>query len=356
MAENDLDLDELHEAVNALMDQKAKVKKAPNSDERSAAVSEQPAKTQELPAQKAEEPAGETIAVKRPLPALATSRTRGRTMDVMSPKPAPKAPPSVQAKRQAPAIQPTGAPIVPEPPKAALPPTPPEHQTTEPGDDVLASIDMKHELPTLTHQKSEWPDPLEVHGFKDDAKTEEDDDFTGKPVTPIKPDPDDERPERHTAEEPNTPFVTTKVEKRPLGAFADTPQPAPPAEKPEELEPATVDTQQPKEFSPEVVAVESAEPGRYNNGEEKEADMDDLRQMAIPQQYHQAPKTPAKDSRPVFDTNEYHPPINAAHAAHRTSSSLGWVLVLIFVIALVIALVGAYYTMTGNLDLMQLFS
>ncbi|HEU5187977.1 MAG TPA: hypothetical protein VFT87_05770 [Candidatus Saccharimonadales bacterium] len=351
MAANDLDLDELHEAVNALMDQagKGKTKKAPVLP----FVEKQQAALAEPPKKAVSANAGEKIAVKRPLPTLVTNRSRGRTMDAMNPKPTPKiAPPSVQAKRQAPTLQPTGAPIVPDPPKAAASPPPaPQSSFAEPGDDVLASIDMKQELPqpTLTHQKSEWPDPLEVHGFKDQEPSQEDPELVGNPVSPIKPDPDDERPERPAAEEANTPFVTTKVEKRPLGAFAATP---PPVEKPE---PATVETSQPKEFSPEVIAVESAEPALHQQPE-KEADMDDLRQMAIPQQYQQAPKTSGKDSRPVFDTKEYHPPIVAAHTAHRTGSSLGWVLILLFAVILVGALIAAYYMMTGSLDLTQLLN
>lgn len=366
MAANDLDLDELHEAVNALMVDAGKGKTKKKSTPVSTTPSEEPKAVlpKETPATRPTQP--QKIEVRRPLPSIASS-ARGRTMDVVGPKPVPKVvPPSAQAKRQAPTLQPTSPMVVPESPKpVVVAPQTVDQQVKEPADDILASINMKQEqrAPTLTHQKSEWPDPLDVHGFKDDPEEEvkaaADPELVGKPASPIKPDPDDSRPQEDDIEPPeesNSPFVTTKVEKRPLGAYADAvppPAPTPEAQKPEP-EPAFVATQQPKEFSPEVVAVESAEPEFHKEVQNAETDMHELRQMSIPQQYQQAEKSSNKDTRSVFDTKDYHPPIDAAHAAHRTGSSLGWIMILVFTIILVVALVFAYYMITGSLDVTQL--
>lgn len=359
---DDLDLDELHQAVNDLMSSPRKAKKSAPARQ-SVPLQAAPApvlQTEPAPQTEPTPPndTAEKIEVKRPLPSLAPRRSRGRTMDIVGPKRAPLPAPSTRPKRQASSLQPTGAPVEPELPQPTVPIKPVEAPTLdEPADDVLAALNLQQENPqqelTAPEQKSDWPDPLDMHGFKDEVETAWADepkeqidgpDLPTKPASPIKPDPDDAKPQLASlSEEPNSPFVTTKVEKRPLGAYADAPV-APQIEPTEPIAEPPIKEPELPQTSDETVALE------IPKNQDDELNTQDLRQMSIPKQYESSEKSPSKDNRPVFDTNEYHPPIDA-HAAHRGSTSWGWVLILVFAIVLVAALGFAYYLMNGSLDL-----
>lgn len=429
--QKDLDFDELHQAVNALMDQaqkgKSGKKQAPHNLKPAAPLGDKPlildddektTGTDDTLASKQGDSQDDTqvkVAVKRPLPQLVSHRgPRGRAMDIVGPRAAgPITPPSAQIKREAPVLQPT-KPIAPEPIVSVEPPVEAEKPATEvkePSDDVLASLDLQDSpvpktAPIMTHQKSEWPDPLDVHEFnKDDEPVKSDDVEEPKPEAPAgeteekltKDATDEAQPTLESEEEvkqevgdelakdedpllaepTSTPFLATKVEKRPLGAYTDTVPNKLPDEKTEasadnEVEvdkiaaPSPLPTQQqPEELSPEVVAVESAEPEMQADApedvpdeqpEDEGVNMDSLRTMAIPQQYKEADKAESAGSRPVFDTKEYHPAIEAHAQAAKHGSASGWIMGILLIILLIVALGVAYYLITGGLDFSTLFS
>lgn len=389
-SKKDLDFDELHQAVNALMDQSQKGKPAKrriqsepkllstNSTPLGVALGDDK-KTTDY--HKDTEDTRVAVTVRRTLPALTTHRgARGRAMDVVGPRPAPAlAPPSAQPKREAASLKPSGA-LVPERITPIIPPTvagKPESEKHEPSDDVLASLNL-HDGSVMKHQKNEWPDPLDVHGFKDENNPESKPAHKAENLIPEetgqtrKPeeiaDKQAEEPQEKPADENATPFLATKVEKRPLGAYASTSTDKAAEEKPEaksedEQSNEKIDTpsplpaqQQPEELRPEVVAVESAEPeSRPGEADEPEASVDDLRHMAIPQQYKESEKASPTDARPVFDTKEYHTAIET-HASARHSSLGSWIMGITLLILLIVALGVAYYLITGSLDFSALFT
>lgn len=400
-----------------------KVAERPAKDEKPAKPAEKEAPK---PTQEDETPVNITVRTKPAVKVL--PKKRGMAMDVVqAAKPSAVAPPSARAARTAPTLQPTG-PVTPEPPKpretSVVPPAeaPAPAESNDVSDDMLASLNMQtdgdEQKKTLFEDEkpaaSVFPDPLEVHGFTDDkvaipeptpvapaadttpVAAEHDpllDDTDAQPAAndwhmpaasdeqkPPEPTPAAEpetqaKPAEIAPELPATPFVNTKVEKRPLGSFAAAPAPAPaqptltktdnpvtpqsPAADDEKPEPAAIDTPAtPAELKPEIVAVESAEADYAKAGWEKPQDdepVGDLRHMSIPQQHHGHDKAPAKDERPVFDTKNYHPPLQpVATAKHHTGSKAGAILTVILIILLIAAGVGAYFVATGSIDLTSL--
>lgn len=445
---DDLDFDELHEAVNKLMvqAQKPKAKREPTKTvakavsrpsvkvaERSAKDDKPAVKPTEKEAPTEDDSTPVSVTVRTKPAAKVLPKKRGMAMDVVqAAKPSAVAPPSARAARTAATLQPTG-PVAPEPPKPretsapiVEPPKPAEPQDVD--DDMLASLNMQTDgdakpktlLEDDKPAASVFPDPLDVHGFDDekeepkpeptpvapapvepaapvakvdpllddtdDAPVKNDwrmpaeDEPKAEPVAEVETEPapkvtpEPETPAEPAPEPPATPFVNTKVEKRPLGSFA-APAPAPTATpapttltKPEDpVKPPTVQPEDkpdaatidvpatPAELKPEVVAVESAEGDYSKAGWEKPDDTEsfgNLRQMSIPQQHHGHDKEPSKDERPVFDTKNYHPPLQpVATAKHHSGSKAGALLTVILIILLVAAGVGAYFVATGSIDL-----
>lgn len=186
----DLDFDELHEAVNKLMDQaqKPKARREPSKSV-AKAVSRPSVKVAERSADKTAskpEPAKEdsgsvvNVTVRKPAAKIAPKK-RGMAMDVVqAAKPSAVAPPSVRAARTAPTLQPTG-PVKVEPPspRAASPaPVPAPAKTGESNDvseDTLASLNLQTDgaarpKTIVEEHKPDFPDPLEVHGFTGDKE------------------------------------------------------------------------------------------------------------------------------------------------------------------------------------------
>lgn len=330
---NDLDLDELHDAVNALMEQSKSKKTAPSTENTPVPVTTEPAQAVEVNKQKvvAQTADSNKIEVRRPLPNLAVGRPRGRAMDVIGPKQSPPVmPPSSRGGREAPTIQPSQE-VKAEAPKAEPAEPSPVHETPE----------LKPEAP-----KHEWPDPLELQSTDVNSQVS----ATAN-----------EKSQADQQSYGTSPFLNTKVEKRPLGAYAveksepeveQNNQTAPDlAEMPDQ---ALSTPQQPSELSPEVVAVESAET-EHLAAPESNNEIQDARQSAIHQQYQTKPKDVDVGSHPVFDTKDYHPPIES-HTHPKNGSALGWVMVIVFALVLIGALLFAFYMMTGGLDFSVLFS
>jgi hypothetical protein len=382
----DLDFDELHKAVSVLMD-KAQKNKAKKSNPVSKPVDELQGSgpANDMRAQKASElelvdDGKIAVNVKRPLLALTTAHkvSHGRAMDVVGPRDSrPTLAPTAAVKRQAASLQPPCE-VKPEPFAPAIVPDPkPAGEPTKDSNELneaLASLSMQNDVkpmasPTMTHQKSEL---VELATDSSNSKTED--------AIPVADEPEDQSVEDMdstditTDKEPEntSPFVTTKVEKRPLGAYADvagmpeqTKKSEPEDSSATVTEPDGVDKDQtdipnplpsqpqPEELGPAVVAVESSEP-EFNrlpdtNGEQ------DLRTMAIPQQYKEPESAEDDSPRPVFDTKEYHPAIEAHTGAHHSSAGT-WTMGVVLLLLLVGLLVAVYYFMTGSLDFSALFS
>jgi hypothetical protein len=408
---SDLDLDELHQQVSKLMDQaskpkakKAHIKSADKVEAPKEAPKEEP-KPEPKVETKAEEPKREestsiAVSVRRPPVAQIVPRRKGVAMDIVQPSKPGLEPPSVRASRTSATLQPTGH-VEPEPPRPRETTTvtePPKHDDVS--EETLASLNLQADAPRKTvepdpEHKSAFPDPLDVHGFtgEEDKKPEPTPAPTmqaeEKPDTPAEAPADHEKEEAPVEPAPaaapaeaGTPFVNAKVEKRPLGAFANNTEPEAPAEpasaetvevapeeskdgqpKEEKLADAAVTVPPPpKELNPELVAIESSEPEFTPvvppppPAADKPTTVNDLRQMSIPHQYKESDVESSKDDRPIFDTKTYHPPIAPVAKAHKGGGSkAGMMLTLILIILMVVAGVVAYYVATGGVDLERLF-
>lgn len=413
----ELDLDELDQAVNKLMTGGPKAK--PKSD---APQKDAPAATAVADDDSAQQDDTAVPVTVRRTSLDIEPRKRGIAMDIVQNKPAVPPAPSAKPARTAPTLLPTNPNVEPEPPAPRETAEPPK--TADVSDDTLASLNMQQDGHLNADEsedmapKSDFPDPLDVHGFKDDDETAKRADDEDAPAA-AEPKPAEEQTMHHEVaqvappdgaeeeikaeraaddakqaadreaeadSEPSSPFVTTKVEKRPLGAFADKPAPAsdpspsydtsaePPADDKDKImqhgdakletqvkDGASIPVQEtPKELSPEVVAVESAEPEFTANQTEAadtddKGDMNELRQMAIPQQYQAETKPPSEEDRPVFDTKVYHPPINPDATPPVKSSKVGLVVSIIFILLMVVAAALAYFAVTGSIDLTRLW-
>ncbi|HET9411738.1 MAG TPA: hypothetical protein VFO38_02735 [Candidatus Saccharimonadales bacterium] len=397
----ELDLDELHQQVSKLMDQTGKAKPKRQAAKSEPKPSPRPSvKVTERPVAKvAAKPAasdkGETIAVRRPSAVKVLPKRRGIAMDVVqAAKEPPIKPPSSRAGRTAPTLQPTGSVTAEQPQpapsrpqaqeqKVVAAPAPVQPTTTEDvSDDTLAAINLQADgtapmggsVPAPHPAvRASFPDPLEVHGFADTpAKQKETpapepapelQTASEKSWDPLLDEPQEpapqmsEPPATPAANESASPFVNAKVQKRPLGAFAATtppsavePEPAPAPEEPKDTpdvpEPAPAEVQaSPQELSPEVLAVESAELEHPAT-----SSVDQLRGTSIPQQYHATETSVKQDDRPVFDTKNYHTPLQPG-AGRPHGSRAGSALTIVLILLLVVAGVAAYFVATGSIDL-----
>ncbi len=353
----DLDLDELDNAVTQLMDKpkgKPAVKKSAPPTPEIAKIAPEPPKVEPEP----DAPVTIAVTQKTPHVSLAKSAPRKRVgsgaMDIIQ-RPAP---PPHRPNREGAALQPTKS-VAPELVQSAAhvstpEPTPPHAEVS---DDLLASLNMledsnktvkpKPEAPGPVPEAEAWPDPIDLHGF-DDKKPEAP---TPEPE-PIPPDPTEEPPTLQSVptpaqEEPAaSPFVTTKVEKRPLGAYANTPAHVP--EKP-------ADTPvPPAETSKADMAETALASSHHIDKPDGEADMDDLRQMSIPQQYHTAQAKPQEAVHNIFDTREYHAPPRPMRTEHHGSPWFVVSIVAFIVLIIGVAAVG-YLMMTGMLDITKIW-
>lgn len=359
----DLDLDELDQAVTQLMDQ-PKAKK-PAQKPVSVVPKEPVAKVAESPKPVVDktpsEPESASIPVTKttPMRPLAKPAPRKRmrpgAMDIIQ-RPSVAKAPSRRPGREASAVQPT-KPIAPEPVQpqsvASVAPTPTTHQTNEVSEDLLASLNLLEDSNKTVKPKPEaasqspapaevWPDPLDVHGFNE---PEPHDPLTApEPATDAEP-PTLEQPATPAPEPAASPFVTTKVEKRPLGAYADAP-----------VEPEQPVSAEPPVPNPETSKAEMAEASLQSNQHlaEHESDAADLRHMAIPQQYHTAQAKPSDAVHHVFDTKEYHAPPQPMHVARKSNSGLAIIIVVLIVLVIGVAAVG-YLMMTGMLDISKIW-
>ncbi len=186
------------------------------------------------------------------------------------------------------------------------------------------------------------PDPLEFHGFSDILPP--------KPVVKKEPaieppaeEPEEDPPVEESNEPLTTPFLPdAKVEKRPLGAFSDTPKtveelplleasPLPietvETTKPEASEPAKDETL-PAELHTDLLSIEALE---ADHVQPDATPTDDIPVVpSIVQQYKEKPNSDAKPTAAIYDTEAVHVPL-----AHAPKKRQGW-LVVVWIAALVL--------------------
>ncbi|HEU4831033.1 MAG TPA: hypothetical protein VFS65_02590 [Candidatus Saccharimonadales bacterium] len=302
----DIDFDELDRAVNSL------TAKTPSDDNSS--VGEASSAPQTPPA-----PTPPSPPVNPSAPPLAARRSPGRFMDMVRPtsaRPESAAPERVSrvgttiGSSPAPGVAPSSPEIINTPPPAAASPDTPPAPVT-----------------------SEWPDPLDFHGFTstDDSQDAEDDDIDkiSADITNSIATTDSDLPD--------SPFITNaKVEKRPLGAFSNEPQqpesPAITAEptepqtqptpSPDDAEPAPqpqleapyipteaddVDTPLPAELQDDLLSIESSTATQESAADIAVRDNEQpIGPTSITQQYKEQPSSGEKASGAIYDTSSYH--------------------------------------------------
>lgn len=247
---NELDFDELDDAVNSLV---AKDQSNDGENASQAVKKEHPPR----------------LTAKPPVPpAMARGSNRG-FIDIMAPKPPLKAPP-----RTAPTV-----------------------------------------IPLTNHTPAAEPIQNKV-SVEEPAPVEE---VTSPPVETAKPPAPEPTPPVNS-----TPFVNAdKVEKRPLGAYSEyTPEVS-------KTEPQSV----PPELSPDILAVEAGEflPERPEPKPEPKS---------MPAQYKKVDKAVDNTPRPVYDAQDYHPPLLEPKVERKKMAT--WLKVLIVIIILVLLGTGGY--------------
>ena len=311
---------------------------------------------------------GERLGAKRPdMPARFAGH---RFMDIVAPKPV--AAPSKAASRTAQTVQPTKDELAvadtPSKPsetaktdkKEASPkpdmPTIDTLDTSSVASETTAPVAPAQTTPTPKSNDLAWPDPLDFNDdFKDaptatDKKADSVDEAAESSDSPKPPDDVAQiiQPESYPAPAVSPFLAEAKVQKRPLGAYSSynapeisEPETTEPAEQAaQKSQPSSEQSQQPdgeQEDDQPLSGPATSEP----NTDLPESDVRATTMMSIPQQY-KAPDHPVDSAtRPVFDTEEYHPPLLEA-TTHRKSSSM-WSKLFIALLILVVLVVAGYF-------------
>jgi hypothetical protein len=279
----DFDFDEIDRAVNSTLDPTTPTEPTPTDNSVPVSVSRS-------------EPASQA-------PAPAARRSSGRFMDVVHPSSDMRsAPPERSEPRKPEAPAPTAPPVV---------------------------------------NSSDWPDPLDFHGFKDEPKEADEPEVqkTEEPATPLE-----------------SPFLSdAKVEKRPLGAFStdDEPKEAPIEEPKKDEIPLLEASDEPlleaenEEKAPQQPETESTPEPTQEPTPAPVVEEEPVGPTSITQQYKEQPSTTEQPSGAIFDTEAYHQPL--AHPVKKKSGALiiVWILALIVVGAGVGA--GVYFFVLPSL-------
>lgn len=360
----DLDFDELDRAVNSLMGDVPKTAPEKKDDEpQTLTISPTLTKDATPDFSKIEDNAAVIApstppsepAPSRPEPAAATSlpvpsrppaaRRAGRFMDVVHP--------SSVSKKPATPVSRQGVTVEPAAPAKSTAPVIAESPTVEQASSIDTSAIPAPTTPSASD--NEWPDPLDIAGYKHEDEPVED-----QPLS--------------------SPFLSgTKVEKRPLGGATSADEPeAVEAQEPDRTpvlganasDTATKDDPNdqlpaqpeievplPEELQGDLVAIESgshsvaapnkveSEPTRSVENEsqppvtttadEPKEDVVPSGPTSIPQQYKEEKTTGDTVSGAIYDTDTYHQPL--AHPAEKKS---GWMWVLWIAIILVVGAGG----------------
>jgi hypothetical protein len=210
--------------------------------------------------------------------------------------------------------------------------------TSEPERSVPREPEAEKPEERSVERTSDWPDPLDFHGFNSDEPEKVEEAPVSEPA-PTEPE---------TPQPLESPFLSdTKVEKRPLGAFSATETPAvnepdtllleapdeelltaKTEEKPEEIPtPEPVVEEVVKEETPQPVIEPTPEPTPIKEVPQGPA--------SITQQYKEQPSTVDQPSGAIFDTETYHQPLT--HTPKKKSGAL----VIVWILALILVGAGA---------------
>lgn len=333
---SDIDFDELDKAVNNLMANVDTTKRNESVDDpednvvtlESTAAPEQSAEEQ-APVPPESQPSAAADSTPNQVsaaPALAVKR-RGQFMDVMHPSSDMKA--AKPVKREGVTL----APATPIAPVATESPSLPDQPTTPAVADSETPVEAPSGIDTVVVTDDTLGQPPLTSPFLPDAKPEK-------------------RPLGSAAAETPAPIVDLAAE---LESESDTSLPAedPQVEMPVEL---------PEELGSDVLAIESnsipeaAEPTIEQPVEPEaaaeEAPVEEPATVpaggSIPQQYTESPSSGDQTNGSIYDTSNYHQPIEAAPAAKK-SSPLKWI-----ILAIVLLVLGAgggvgYFVLTHGL-------
>lgn len=342
---DDINFDELDKAVNSALQQSAP-KETPSTDP----VATEPAEQVATPSS-AEEPS------KPVAPPVVVPKRRGQFMDMVHPSSDMIKQSAPRPNRQAATIEPLNPSIVEgaEEPVAQAEPAEVQEESSTSDDKSLEG--------SSTVMQPEWPDPLDVMEQTEQEKTEEahdkadeqPDEAAGIEQINEFPDTDEDEPSEALV----SPFLTgASPEKRPLGAFADTPEThsdssdaaSEHVEASEEDQPPEAELDEsnlgeplptvpvPQELAPEVVSVESDEPAQSLETAEEPGSSEGpaaVMTTSIPQQYKNGEVPPEDQAdHPVFDTRDYHQPLTPPAKKGHTG-------IIVTIVILLLALLGA---------------
>lgn len=197
--------------------------------------------------------------------------------------------------------------------------------------------------PKAHNSQEKWPDPLDFHAELEkpsaptvDKKTGVDGELLDNP-----------------SDQPSSPFLPgAKIDKRPLGAFTDTPEA--PAKVPTPSAPVLAEEspelpKAPSQEDPQEAIAVATEQEAEALAETTQEEADQVHkqvlesaQASIAPQYKTPEKAPSQDKRPVFDTKEYHPPlIEATVHGHKSSGGASKFVLGLLIVALLAA--GGYF-------------
>ncbi len=379
----ELDFDELDKAVNNLMTNVDTTKRNTSLDDPEDKVVELDAPADDVSAPAVPiAPAAMPAAGSAPttvdnaqgvVPAATpATRRRGQFMDVMHPS-SDMSTPAKPVSRQGVTLQPT-APVIPE---ASAPeqPTPQSDIAQMPSFDMESTgITTSDEPagvavepatdpvtePTAENAVPDMPDPIDLAMQSDASVHAEEEVLTesAKDEAPVgamsledAKMPDTSAQEASTEPSPLTsPFLPdAKVEKRPLGELSTETEVAPvvpeAVETPADTAPADSSSPEPMplpaELHTDVMALEatsttSPATDKLQDTASTAAPQSEAAVPAggsIPQQYTEAPNTGDQTNGSIYDTKEYHQPVEAAKPAKKASALtwIIWVLVLLII-------------------------
>ncbi|MGD8374459.1 MAG: hypothetical protein PVI21_06415 [Candidatus Woesebacteria bacterium] len=362
---SDFDFDELDKAVNSLVAKKRAANKSvphePAAVVKDISLKLEPPKPQpELPAvpevkeiaakasqakvveDKSSNQVGSVAA--RQVPSAAVLPRRGGRLGVKPPiKPSiaggfidnvvSKPKPAVKVSRVAADIKPDKVDIKPDGKK--------EEAFATPKPEVAS---LKRSIEHKDIKAESWPDPLD---FRDEQKSKADEEVVVKSTTQSKESSnlllsqDVKGPEHESEPEPASPFITNaKVEKRPLGAYAE--KVAQELARPAKAEQEEMVKEQHATEAQNEPKVESSKNTPESHEKEVERQVVETTMMSIPQQYKSTQEQSSQVERNIFDTKEYHPPL-LAQTAHAAKNKGFWGTVLIVLLVTILLAVGLYF-------------
>lgn len=348
----DIDFDELDQAVSSVLKTPAAPEPAESKPEKTEPEAEKSTASEaeqvDVTTSSVEPPVAATP--ETPAPAAKTPlaiKRRGQFMDVVHPSSDMTGKPGeAPAPAKKVSIQPISTSVEPDPtPGTELPEAKASAEDTE-------AVTETPQAPVETVEPAPadkaWPDPLDVM----ETQEEETDTQSAPPQTvedtpvDVATSTDDETTEEAA---PTTPFLTdTKVEKRPLDAFAGEEAPAEVAAE----APVAATGSIPPELQPEVVAVEANPSDKVEEEApevkedvpapaEDKAEPEASFNTSIPQQYA-ASEAQAEDDHSIFDTKEYHQPITPTKSKKRGLP--GWLVATLVILLLAgLGAAGGYF-------------